>query len=263
MGLRWLPNGPTPLDLSSEKRKAIRNLADSLGLEIVCIAGYNDFADPSAFNRQLSLAYVIDCIKLASDLGAGIVRTFASGMSAPHPVGVSQQIEWVVEMAKEAAKVAENSSATLVIQNHSPIGNNIHNLVQIVKAVNSPAYKAAVDCPLLTGSGVDYAEALRACSDILAFTTAGDYENAPGPIHQLPGGRVLTQVTEGVPLGQGECDWQSFLKLLKGIGYDLWINYEMCSRMRGGGSEENLDSIASESLKYLRRLIKEIYGSGY
>jgi len=188
------------------------------------------------------MAYVIECIKLASDLGARIVRTFASGMGAPHAVEVRQQIEWVVEMAREAAKFAEELSVTMVIQNHSPIGNDIHNLVQIVKSVDSPAYRAAIDCPLLTRSGVDYAEALHACNDILAFTTAGDFKDA-----------------EGVPLGQGECDWPKFLRLLKEIGYDFWINYEMCSKMRGGGSEENLDSIASESLRYLRRLISEIY----
>jgi sugar phosphate isomerase/epimerase len=69
-------------------------------------------------------------------------------------------------------------------------------------------------------------------------------------------------VAEGVPLGQGDCDWPSFLRSLKATGYDYWINYEMCSRMQGGGSEENLDRIASESLCYLRPLVEEIYDAG-
>ena len=58
-----------------------------------------------------------------------------------------------------------------------------------------------------------------------------------------------------VPLGHGECDWPTFLGLLQEIGYDFWINYEMCGRAREGGSEENLDRIASASLIYLRQLI--------
>lgn len=250
-----------PLDLSEEDRASTRTFADSLGLEIVCIAGYNDFADPAPFNRQLNLSYVIDCVKLARDLGAPIVRTFASGMGGYHAAPLGQQIKWVVEMAKQATEVAEKLGVTLVIQNHSPIGNNIHNLAQIVREVNSPAYRTAIDCPLLTDSAVDYDGALRTCADIFAFTTACDYQRAPGPVHRLPGGSVLTQVWEGVCLGQGECDWHRFLESLKEIGYDYWINYEMCSRMRGGGSEENLDHIASASLRYLRRLLKEICSS--
>jgi len=110
--------------------------------------------------------------------------------------------------------------------------------------VGSAAYKAAVDCPLLQSSGVGYDEAMRVCGDLLTFTTAGDYKSTPGPIHQLPGGTLLTQIMEEVPLGQGECDWPRFLKPLKEVRYDYWINYEMCSRMRGGGTENNLDRIA-------------------
>jgi sugar phosphate isomerase/epimerase len=251
-----------PLDLSSEDREAIKQLASSLGLEIVCVAGYNDFADPSAFKRQINLAYVIECIELASDVGAPVVRTFASGMGASHGAPITRQIEWVIEMAEEAAKVAEGMGVTLVIQNHSPIGNNIDSLRQIVEAVGSPAYKAAVDCPLLTGSGVDYVEALEACKAMMGFTTAGDHRSGPGPFHLLPdGSRVPTQVTVGAPLGQGDCDWPRFLRALKATGYDYWINYEMCSRMPGGGSEENLDRIASTSINYLRPLIDEIYGA--
>ncbi len=244
-----------PMDLPAGRRQAIRNLAAFLGLEIVCIAAYNDFADPAPFNRQVQLAYVIDCINLARDLGAPIVRTFASGMGSPHDAPLSQQVRWVIEMAREAVAFAEEQGVTLVIQNHSPIGNNVHTLLQIVKAVNSPAYRAAVDCPLLQHSSVDYAEALQAAKEVLAFSTAGDSTPVPGPIVSVGGGRVQTWLAEGVPLGQGECDWPRFLGLLREVGYDYWINYEMCSPMRGGGSEANLDRVAAESLRYLRGLL--------
>ena len=251
-----------PIDLHPGDRTRIRDLAAELGLEIVCVAGYNDFCDPLALNREINLAYVVECIKLARDLGAPIVRTFASGMGAYHrEATMSQQIRWAIELAREAAQVAEEMNVTLVLQNHSPIGNDIHNVLEIVEAVDSSAYKAAIDCPLLTESGVDYAEALRTCKHILAFTTAGDSRHFPGAIQRFAGGQVLMRRAVGVPLGEGECDWPSFVRLLKEIGYDFWINYEMCSRMRGGGSEENLDRIASVSLDYLRQLIADIYGS--
>ena len=249
-----------PLDLHPEDRKRIRNLAIELGLEIVCVAGYNDFCDPLAFNREINLAYVVECIKLAYDLGAPVVRTFASGMGAYHQEAtLGQQIQWTIELAREAAQVAEEMNVILVLQNHSPIGNDIQNVLEIIEAVDSPAYKAAIDCPLLTESGVDYAEALWACKDIVAFTTAGDFRYSPGAVEKLAGGQVLTRQQTGVPLGKGECDWPLFMRSLKEVGYDFWINYEMCSKMQGGGSEENLDRIVSASLDYLRQLIADIW----
>jgi sugar phosphate isomerase/epimerase len=249
-----------PLDLSPEDRAQIVETAAELGLEIVCVAGYNDFCNPAAFEREINLLYTVECIKLARDVGAPIVRTFASGMGAYHQeASTTQQIQWTIDLAKEAAAVAERMGVTLVIQNHSPIGNDVYNLLQIVEAVNSPAYKAAIDCPLLTSSEVDYAKALRACKDVMGFTTAGDFRRYPGPITRVPGGQVLTQRSLMVPLGQGECDWPTFLGLLQEIGYDFWINYEMCGRAREGGSEENLDRIASASLAYLRQLISGRY----
>jgi protein FrlC len=252
-----------PLDLSPVDRKQIVKTAADLGLEVACIAGYNDFCHPSAFDREINLAYTIECIKLARDVGAPIVRTFASGMGDYHQgASVGQQIAWTIALAKEAAQVAEDMGVTLVIQNHSPIGNDVHSLRQIVDGVGSPAYKAAIDCPLLASSGVDYAEGLGVCEDVMGFTTAGDWRYYPGPIARMPGGEVTTRRALMVPLGQGECDWPAFLTLLREIGYDDWINYEMCSPTREGGSEANLDRIASASLTYLRRTIKDVCGRG-
>jgi len=250
-----------PLDLSAGDRQRIVETAAELGLEIVCLAGYNDFCHPSAFDREINLAYTVECIKLAHDVGAPIVRTFASGMGDYHQgASTSQQIQWTIALAKEVTRVAEDMGVTLVIQNHSPIGNDIYNVLQIVEGVGSPAYKAAIDCPLLASSGVDCAEALRACKEVMAFTTAGDSQSYPGPITRVAGGQLLTRRGLMVPLGQGECDWPVFLELLKEIGYDYWINYEMCGQAREGGSEANLDRIASASLAYLRRLIDDVYG---
>jgi sugar phosphate isomerase/epimerase len=250
-----------PLDLSAGDRQRIVETAAELGLEIVCLAGYNDFCHPSAFDRELNLTYTVECIKLACDVGAPIVRTFASGMGDYHQgASTSQQIQWTIALAKEVTRVAEDMGVTLVIQNHSPIGNDIYNVLQIVEGVGSPAYKAAIDCPLLASSGIDYAEALRACKEVMAFTTAGDSQSYPGPITRVAGGQLLTRRGLMVPLGQGECDWPVFLELLKEIGYDYWINYEMCGQAREGGSEANLDRIASASLAYLRRLIDDVYG---
>ena len=41
------------------------------------------------------------------------------------------------------------------------------------------------------------------------------------------------------------------LEKLKEIGYDGYVAYEMCSYLRGGGSEENLERYARKFLDYM------------
>jgi sugar phosphate isomerase/epimerase len=60
-----------------------------------------------------------------------------------------------------------------------------------------------------------------------------------------------------VPLGQGFLDLAGFFAGLKEGGFDGYVAYEMCSPLRGGGSEENLDQAAKESLAK----IKELWGN--
>jgi hypothetical protein len=47
-----------------------------------------------------------------------------------------------------------------------------------------------------------------------------------------------------------------FFAGLKEGGFDGYVAYEMCSPLRGGGSEENLDATARKSLACIERLIR-------
>lgn len=80
------------LDLDSDSRKRLKDLIKSKGLEMACLAGYNDFADPDPYNMEINLIYLREIIKLANDLDTGLVRVFASGMGdicAPRKLGSS------------------------------------------------------------------------------------------------------------------------------------------------------------------------------
>jgi len=52
MGKR--PHG-SPLDLNVDFRKRLKDLVKSKGLQVSCIAAYNDFADPNPYNREVNL----------------------------------------------------------------------------------------------------------------------------------------------------------------------------------------------------------------
>ena len=60
-------------------------------------------------------------------------------------------------------------------------------------------------------------------------------------------------LVKAVPVGQGFIDYQKFLQALKNSGFDGYVAYEMCSPVRGGGSEKNLDFYAGEFLDYMKQ----------
>jgi len=68
--------------------------------------------------------------------------------------------------------------------------------------------------------------------------------------------RRSQDMIRAVPIGDGFVDLASFFKGLKEGGFNGYVAYEMCSPLRGGGSEANLDETASRSLDEIRKLIK-------
>jgi sugar phosphate isomerase/epimerase len=67
--------------------------------------------------------------------------------------------------------------------------------------------------------------------------------------------RLDPPAVRAVPLGEGFIDLPAFFAGLKEGGFDGYVAYEMCSPLRGGGSEPNLDAAAAKSLQTIRKLI--------
>lgn len=53
----------------------------------------------------------------------------------------------------------------------------------------------------------------------------------------------------------GFIDYEAFFAGLKEGGFQGYVAYEMCSPLRGGGGEANLDAAAAASLVKIRQLI--------
>jgi len=62
----------------------------------------------------------------------------------------------------------------------------------------------------------------------------------------------LDDMVRAVPLGEGFLDLEGFMAGLREGGFDGYVAYEMCSPLRGGGSEENLDRAARLSLEKIK-----------
>ncbi len=80
----------------------------------------------------------------------------------------------------------------------------------------------------------------------MAHTTVADYVRRPRFRYQPPLVNYAREAdaVRAVPMGEGFIDYRTFLRTLRECGYQGYVAYEMCSPLRGGGSEENLDRCA-------------------
>src|SRR5262249_18597181 len=100
--------------------------------------------------------------------------------------------------------------------------------------------------------GTDLVAAVKKLAPYIVHTTVADYVRRPRFRYQpaLVNYVPDTDAVRAVPLGEGFIDYRAFFKALHEAGFGGHVAYEMCSPLRGGGSEENLDRCARKFLDY-------------
>jgi sugar phosphate isomerase/epimerase len=246
----------SPLDFDADARKRLRDRIGRLGLRVVCLAGYNDFcmgADrPDVPSREMQILYIRELCRLASDLGCPLVRVFTGFDHTA--ASFDQKWNWCVASLKECARFAADHGVTLAVQNHHDVACHFESLRDLIDEVDSPACKAAFDAwsPALHGS--DLAAAVKVMAPHIVHTTVADYVRRQR-FRYLPPlvnyGREPDAI-RAVPPGEGFIDYPSFFKTLREVGYRGHVAFEMCSPLRGGGEEENLDRCARRFLEWIK-----------
>jgi sugar phosphate isomerase/epimerase len=168
------------------------------------------------------------------------------------------QRDWdlCIQGVRQAAAIAADHGVILGVQNHHDVGVGVDSYVEFLDEVDHPNCRAMFDpwSPALHGDD------LRACARRLAprmvQTTLADYVRLPRFAY-LPGlvnYERLADAVRAVPLGCGFIDLVEFFAGLREGGFDGYVAYEMCSPVRGGRSEENLDRTAKASLEMIHKL---------
>jgi sugar phosphate isomerase/epimerase len=245
----------SPLDYDADARRRLRGRLADLGLEVACLAGYNDFcmgADrPDIPTREIQVYYVRELCRLAHDLGCGLVRVFTGFEQAA--ASYEQQWQWCVGCLKECARFAAPLGVTVGVQNHHDVAGHWESLLDLLHDIDEPNCKALFDAwaPALQGS--DLAEAARRLAPHMAHTTVADYVRRPRfrYVPNLVNYAHEDDVIRAVPMGEGFIDYRGFFGALREGGFRGSVAYEMCSPLRGGGSEENLDRCARRFLEYM------------
>jgi sugar phosphate isomerase/epimerase len=244
------------LDFDADARQRLRERLAGLGLGVACLAGYTDFclgADrPDVPSREMQLLYVRELCRLAHDLGCGVVRVFTG---FDHPAATpEQQWGWCVEALRECARLAAPLGVTVAVQNHHDVASHWRALLDLLADVAEPNCKAAFDAWSCFLHGDDIAEAARALAPHTAHTTVADYVRRPRfrYLPQLVNFQREPDAVRAVPMGEGLIDYRSFLRALREGGFRGHVAYEMCSPLRGGGGEDNLDRCARRFLDYMK-----------
>ena len=220
-----------PLDWPKARCKALRSFADGEGIEIYGVAANNDFSSPMPEHRESQITHVHELIRMTSDLGAKTLRVFLAWPGiTKHPriasydvarpfwravhrsFSAEQTWAWCREGLVETARYAGDAGVTLALQNHKPIIETHHDVLRMVKEVNSPHLKVSLDAPIMP---VKTPAAIRqAAQDVGPLQALSHFG---GEYDRGPDGKV-----------KGEPFYKPFVAAMKEIGYHGYVGYELC-----------------------------------
>ncbi len=268
-----------PLDWDDARRKKIRELAKSMGLEIVGVAGNNNFVSPFEEDREMELLMLAEQVRLCAELGGKIVRVFMTWNKITRDtdgtgnydipskysirgigpdITMMQRWRWAKECLKEGAAIAKKHGVTLALQNHHPFlmhsKKPYMDMLDMVREVGSEGLKCSLDAGLL----VDQTDEGVAC----AVEETGKLQvisHCFGEWKRDASGKVVQTDLRGT-------DWPymnypAFVKALKRAGYDGFIDFEYCHNVLDEQHNvigvERVDDQAQLAREYLRNLVEK------
>jgi sugar phosphate isomerase/epimerase len=245
------------LDMNDSQVLKIDKILKENNIECAALAGYTNFTagtehlDIPIFEMQID--YVTKMAKIASGLGCNLVRIFTG--YERKDVSYQKQWEWCKIAIKECAKRAAEYGVTIGIQNHHDIALNGYQLRDFMLEVDEPNCKVMFDAWAPTINGENIEESVNAVADMIVYTTIADYVRIPRYNYkpEIVNYERSSDIIRAVPLGEGIIDYKNYLCKLGASGFNGYVAYEMCSPLRGGGSEENLDKCAKKFIEFMRQ----------
>jgi sugar phosphate isomerase/epimerase len=142
---------------------------------------------------------------------------------------------------------------TIGVQNHHDNACDFESLSDLLQEVGAANCKAMFDAWAPALQGTDLVKAVKRMAPHMVHTTVADYVKRPRFRYHTDLINYTREIDaiRAVPMGEGFIDYRGFFQALKESGYDGFVAYEMCSYLRGGGSEANLDRCARKFLDYM------------
>jgi len=268
------PHG-NPLDWPAPQCKELRSLAEGEGIEIHAVAANNDFSCPASEVREAQIAYVRDLIRMTADLGARHLRVFLAWWGVTrHPKLATYDIMenlwpvvhqkfsaeeiwgWCREALIECARYAAEAGVTLALQNHRPVVKDHHDVLRMVREVNSPHLKVSLDAPLMLDKGAKaMQDAARAVGPLQVLSHIG------GEFERRPDGSIRGyERNDGVVGDETNQYYRDFVAAMRAIGYEGYLSYELCHQLPVVNGQtvgiEFADRNAELAAEFMRQLFK-------
>jgi sugar phosphate isomerase/epimerase len=248
----------SPLDATPDFVKPIRDALTAAKVSCDVLGAYTNLAQPTSAGCEVphvefQIAYVESLARIASQLGAKIVRIF----TAYEIEGQDPQSQWnrCISAIREMCDRAAAHGVSIAIQNHHDIGLHTGALLELLADIDHPNCKLGFDAwsPALRGENLY--DAARLAAPHTLITTNADYIRVPRHRYRpdlVNYERQPVDWVRAVPFGTGFIDYAAFFNGLRDGGFDGIATFEMCSPLRGGGSLENLDACATTYLNWMK-----------
>ncbi len=239
-----------PLDLGQDRRRRLKDLAAELDIElgaVVCCTNFLQGDHVLTYPQEKEILYAREAIRLARDLGMGIVRVLAAffgyfqnpyasqGYGNPAFESRSRRVSqnkdyleaWhqVREALREVALMAQDEGVTLALQTHPEITGNNDETLEMIEEVNVPSLKVGLDLPLIESQDPEFVRAtVRKMKGLMVYSHTISIAKK-----YTVGGAVLgwDEVTPGSQ--HDPCPWEAFFEACKEIGYHGYFSHEQCS----------------------------------
>jgi len=218
---------------------------------------------------------VRELARLAADLGAKVVRLFASWPGVVMRDGVAtydltrgsfytferqfpyatrlERWNWVKACLVEAAAFGEEFEVVMALQNHAPLIRHWKDCYDLVREVNSPWLKICLDLPIMHSYDPEWVR-----QAVLSVGPLQVHSHFGGEFYRDSEGQVqLKSLSLDRPLP----DYASFVRLMQEISYDGYFCYELCHPVLSQAHEplglDYVDQQARMAQEYMSARIKE------
>jgi 3-oxoisoapionate decarboxylase len=221
----------------------IKCVLDQHRLERVLAWGHPDGLE--AGRNEAAWRQMNALVPKARFMGADIMRIVASSLMfrfEPH----GPQIESIVRMLRESAKIAADNGVVLALENH--IDYTSAEIMQILERVDSPSLRVNFD----TGNTLRMMEdPVAAARRLGPYTIATHTKDVDACRHVRP---EEWYFFSSVPVGTGLIDMPAVVRALQETGFDGVLAVESDHHK----DNQDEDRLVAESVAYLKTLVAEM-----